>query len=51
MAEANPELLQRMVQQVLDGQGMLRKDNQNMRRRLARIERALLTLQRAGPRF
>jgi hypothetical protein len=47
MAEASLELLQRMVQQVLDGQNMLRKDNQNMRRRLARIERGVLNLQRA----
>jgi hypothetical protein len=37
-----------MVQQVLDGQTMLRKDNQNMRRRLAHIERGLLNLQREG---
>jgi hypothetical protein len=47
LAEASLGLLQRMVQQVLDGQTMLRKDNQNMRRRLARIERGLLNLQRA----
>jgi hypothetical protein len=40
-------ILQRMVQKVLDGQTMLHKDNQNMRRRLARIERGLLNLQRA----
>jgi transcriptional regulator with XRE-family HTH domain len=47
MAEASLGLLQHMVQQVLDGQTMLRKDNQNIRRRLARIERTLLSLQRA----
>lgn len=46
MPEPSLELLQRMVQQILDGQAMLRKDNQNMRRRLTRIERALLSLQR-----
>jgi ubiquinone biosynthesis protein UbiJ len=40
-------ILQRMVQKVLDGQTMLRKDNQNMRRRLGRIERTLLNLSRA----
>jgi hypothetical protein len=41
------ELLQNMVQRVLDGQTMLREDNRNLRRRLSRIEHALLGLQRA----
>jgi hypothetical protein len=41
------ELLQSMVQRVLDGQTMLREDDRNLRRRLSRIEHALLGLQRA----
>lgn len=41
------DLLQSMVQRVLDGQAMLREDNRNLRRRLSRIEHALLALQRA----
>ena len=50
MSERQPvglELLQSMVQRVLDGQTTLREDNRNMRRRLSRIEHALLALQRS----
>ena len=46
-AQVSLELLQSMVQRVLDGQKMLREDNRNLRRRLSRIEHALLALQRA----
>ena len=41
LEEATRALLQNMVQRVLDGQGLLREDNRNMRRRLARIEQRL----------
>ncbi len=37
-----------MVQRVSDGQRMLRDDNRNLRRRLSRIEGAILGLQRAA---
>ena len=41
------ELLQSMVQRVLDGQGMLREDNQNMRRRFSRVEHRLAAIEHA----
>jgi hypothetical protein len=50
MSEREPvslDLPQRMVQQMLDGQRMLREDNRGLRRRLSRIEHSLLALQRA----
>jgi hypothetical protein len=47
MAEPTLELLPQMVQRVLDSQKMLREDNRQIRRRLSRMEHALLALQRA----
>ena len=47
MPEPSLELLQQMVQRVLDAHRVLRDDNQQFRRRLSRIEPALLSLQRA----
>jgi hypothetical protein len=35
------DLLQKMVQRVLDSQNMLRRDNQNLRSRMARIDHRL----------
>jgi len=47
MPEPSLELLQQMVQRVLDAHKVLCDDNQQFRRRLSRIEHALLSLQRA----
>ncbi len=46
MPDVSLELLGQMVQQILDGQKMLRDDNRNMRRRLSRMEQQLLALHR-----
>jgi TolA-binding protein len=41
------ELLGQMMQRQLDAQGLLRSDVRQMRRKLDRIERAILALQRS----
>jgi len=46
MPEPGLELLHQTVQRVLDAHKVLREDNQQFRRRLSRIEHALLSLQR-----
>ncbi|HKM61056.1 MAG TPA: hypothetical protein VJY39_01070 [Acidisphaera sp.] len=46
-ASVSLELLQTMIQRVLDGQKLLRDDVAALRRRVSRVEHALLSLQRS----